>query len=237
MNILDVNFDKGIIKNTNLLTGKLDVRKLAESQSGYMPIYYSLEEFERMKPFRVALLIDESGSMDYTYKAPTAQTLANVLYLTFKDLLPAQNLSIFGHSGENDPELRIYKGFEEDFECYEERSARMFVNRCQNYDGPIVERIYEKYLKGSDTNNLFIVISDGQPAGYLYGSQSDYVDLKKIIEKIRRENIVTLGIGINYYNMDFYKYSTTMRVPQQTIESCIEKFAKTINNVVKQEFS
>lgn len=242
LNLLDISFDPKSDKVDNLRNGKLDVAKIATVQSGNTRVYYKVEENISTKPFAVCILMDESGSMDryqpgrLKSNADYQHSLVKILYRTFSQVLPKDKIYIYGHSGDEDthehPEIRIYhdpynQNFEETFEF----QAQIDFN--ENYDGIVIEKIYDTIRSKTSENILFISISDGQPSGNNYGGESAIREMKRVIEKCRRDGFVTVGIGLQYDRVkEIYNYSTVV----SELKDAPKLVSTLLNKVVKLEF-
>lgn len=232
LNLLDISFDQDETKITNLRTGKIDIPKIAEAIAGNHLINFRKELHDRTKPFSVCILNDESGSMDYSGYKDSQHSITKMLYLTFSQIMDPKDIYIYGHTGGNVPEIHVYNDkYNQIFEKAYARQHR--VNFSENYDGPVIDSIYDKIRSYTDKNILFIVISDGSPAGFRYGSASDRDDLKRIVEKCKRDGFVACGIGFNYTGVqELYKYNTVVT----EMSKAPEAISMLINNVVKSEF-
>lgn len=233
LELLDISFEKSESKISSLVSGKLDIPKIAEIVSGNTHIYYKKEILERTKPFSICILCDESGSMEGE-NFFAQHSLVKIMYKAFSSILPPEKIYVYGHSGEISPEIHIYQDkLNPNFELVIDKQK--YVELEQNYDGPVTDIIYEKIRSYTDDNILFIVISDGEPAGYAYGSYEDQKDYKRVIEKCKRDGFVTCGIGINYFRVkDLYQYSTIIN--SQDIAGSIKNVTRLLNSVVKSEF-
>jgi hypothetical protein len=242
INLLDISFDPKADKVDNLRNGKLDVAKIATVQSGNTRVYYKIEENISTKPFAVCILMDESGSMDrYRPGKPDSNadyqhSIVKILYKTFSEIIPKDKIYIYGHSGDEeshtDPEIRIYhdpynQNFEDVFE------AQSHIDFNENYDGIVIEKIYDSIRSKTSENILFISVSDGQPSGCNYGGEKAIDEMKRVIEKCRRDGFVTVGIGLRYDRVkEIYSYSTVISDLKDT-----SKLVSTlVNKVVKLEF-
>lgn len=243
LDLLDVNFDPKTDKVDNLRNGKLDIAKIATVQSGNTRVYYKVEENISTKPFAVCILMDESGSMGSLRDRPSSRenahhqhSLVKTLYKTFSQILPKDKIYIYGHSGDAkthcNPEIRIYHDpYNQKFEeCFE---GQRHVSFNENYDGVVIEKIYDEIRSKTSENILFISISDGQPSGCNYGGSEAIDEMKRVIEKCRRDGFVTVGIGFQYSGVkDIYSYSSTINNLNDT-----PKIVSTLlNKVVKLEF-
>lgn len=228
---LDISFDsdKDVIKS--LKAGKLDINKLAEAVAGNDHIYQRVEEDQKTKPFSIVILCDESGSMGSS-KLRQQHRLVKILHRAFSEFLPQEKISVYGHTGSETPLIYIYQ---DKYNLTFDNTINDMLKRdiCENYDGPVIEAIHEKIRSSSDDNILFIVISDGQPAGEEYGGQPAIQELMRIIEKCKRDNFVTIGIGFAYDGVkDIYKYHTII----SDFKKMVEKVSALLNKVVKTEF-
>lgn len=232
--MLDVNYDKKHDKIDSLKCGKLSPQKIAEVPAGNMHIYHRVEEDQATKPFSVVILCDESGSMEGgTFKQQ--YSLVKTLYLTFSQIMPSENIFVFGHTGYDTPDVHIYQdkinpGFEERFSNQLNRSLG------ENYDGPVIESIHERIRKQAPNDNiLLVVISDGYPSGHQYGGTAAMKELHRIVEKCKRDSFVTVGIGLGGYPgvKELYKYNTMIKYNG---EDLVKNVSKVINIAVKTEF-
>ena len=229
--LLDINFDPAVDRINSLRMGKLDPRKVAEVIPGNMNVYYTHEENQTTKPFSVVILQDESGSMSEHYKIDYSKSILKTLYLAFSEILPQDKIYVYGHSGDNKPEVFVYQDkynqkFEERIESVDSRDS--------NYDGPAIESVYEKVRGMTDDNIIFITLSDGQPCGCSYGGGDAKDNMKKVLEKCRRDGFVTVGLGILHFNdPTLYNYSCVIK---SLGDEMIKKTSHIINKVVKTEF-
>ena len=229
--MLDISFDPKSDVVKNLKVGKLDVSKIAEVPAGNLSVYKQTVEEQDTKPFTVCILADMSGSMRGN-RITTQFSLLNSLYLGLSQILPSDKLFIYGHTGEQEPE--IYTFFSPYEQEYDKRiNAYHRINFQENYDGPVIEVIHEKIRKMTDDRIIFISLSDGEPCGYDYGGGDDYKDLKRILEKCRRDEFVTVGIGIQAEHVkDLYQYPVVVN----DLSNMIKEVSNMINKVVRIEF-
>ena len=254
VNLLDIDFDPNISVVKNIKAGKLDITKIAEIIPGNTNVYYKTEINQTTKPFSVCILCDESGSMkDHTYNAISRSKLkkieaqhevVKILHKAFSEILPPDKLYVLGHSGYTSPEVTIYQDkYNNNFDYviddmidynphFDVSSTKK--NLANNYDGPAIECVYEKIRKETDDNIIFIAISDGNPAGFHYGGETAIEELKRIIEKCKRDGFVTVGIGLDHGAIkDIYNYHC---IVQDVDTELVKKASQLINTVVKTEF-
>lgn len=230
--MLDINYDKKHDKIDSLKCGKLSPQKIAEVPAGNMHIYHRIEEDQATKPFSVVMLCDESGSMEGDLIKAQYQ-LVKTLYLTFSQLMPSENIFVFGHTGDATPDVYVYQdklnqGFEQTID------DQLVRELCENYDGPVIEAIHERVRKQAPNDNiLMIVISDGSPCGRNYGGYDAELELQRVVEKCKRDSFVIVGVGL-YYNSvkTLYKYNTVIK----DTDHLVENVSKVVNIAVKTEF-
>lgn len=239
LDLLDINFSPKSDKVDNLRNGKLDIAKIATVHSGNTRVYYKVEENISTKPFAVCILMDESGSMGGVESGCAAtyqHKLVKILYKTFSQILPKDKIYVYGHSGNErtheNPEIRIYHDpYNQKFEESFEGQKRVHFN--ENYDGVVIEKIYDEIRSKTSENILFISISDGEPAGCNYGGKEAVDEMKRVIEKCRRDGFVTVGIGFQYGGVkDIYSYSSTI----SDLKDSPKIVSTLLNKVVKLEF-
>ena len=230
--LLDINFDPKSAEVKNLKLGKLDVTKIAEVPAGNVSVYKQIVEEQDTKPFSVCILADMSGSMGNGNRIPSQLHIMNSLYLAMSQILPPDKLYIYGHSGEYSPEIySFYTPYDPDYE----RNILYYkqINWCQNYDGPVIESIHKKIRETTEDRINFISLSDGEPAGNNYGGREDNEELKRILERARRDEFVTVGIGIEADHVsNLYTYAK----PVWDLSTLPKDVASIINQVVRAEF-
>ena len=236
VNLLDISFQPKEDRIENLKCGKMSSHKIAEIPAGNTHIYYRVEEDQATRPFSICVLADESGSMGHRRIDQKQNDLMKVLYHAFSQILPQDKIFFFGHSGDPDdhgnPEIRIYhdkynQNFEHTIDCQLENDYN------ENYDGPVIECIYERVREQTSDNIIFISISDGGPSGCDYGGPSAVDELKRVIEKCKRDGFVTVGIGLQHGSIkEIYNYHTIV----YDMSKLVKSVSSLINQVVKTEF-
>jgi hypothetical protein len=231
--LLDISFDPTSAEVKNLKLGKLDVSKIAEVPAGNVSVYKQIVEEQDTKPFSVCILADMSGSMGQGNRIASQLHIMNSLYLAMSQILPPDKLYIYGHSGDYQPEIySFYTPYDPDYE----RNIKFYrngVDWCQNYDGPVIESIHKKIRENSEDRIIFISLSDGEPAGNNYGGKSDNEELKRILERVRRDSFVTVGIGIEAGHVSsLYTYAK----PVWDLSTLPKEVSGIINQVVRSEF-
>jgi len=226
--LLDISFDTKEAKLENLMCGKMSSHKISEVQAGNSRVYHKIEDDMETKPFTICVLGDESGSMDGGRKIETQHEIFKILYRTFSQMLPQDKMFFYGHSGYNGnkyPEVRVYH--EPNYPFFENTIDNQLKNNYnENYDGPVIEKIYERVRSITNDNIIFIVVSDGEP------KIDDRENMKRIIEKCNRDGFVTIGIGLEYGGVEnLYKYYTIVNN-----KDMVKKTSQLVNNVVKIEF-
>jgi hypothetical protein len=173
-----------------------------------------------------------SGSMGNGNRIESQHHMLNTLYLAMREILPEDKLFIYGHSGEYTPEIyTFYSPHDTDYE----KNIKFYrsVSWRQNYDGPVIEAIHKKVRETNDDRIIFISLSDGEPCGNNYGGTEHNEELKRILEKARRDEFVTVGIGIEADHVGaLYTYSKCV----WDLRLLPKEVSSIINQVVRVEF-
>lgn len=234
VNLLDISFQPKEDRIENLKCGKMSAHKIAEIPAGNTHIYYRVEEDQATRPFSICVLGDESGSMRHDKRMKSQNELMKMLYYAFSQILPQDKMFFFGHSDDDDdsPEVRIYHDkYNTNFEHTIDK--QLDNSYGENYDGPVIERVYERVREQTSDNIIFISISDGGPSGRNYGGAGAIKELKRVIEKCKRDGFVTIGIGLGYGQIkEIYNYHTIINDTKTLVKSV----SSLINQVVKTEF-
>lgn len=231
VNMLDISFDPKEDRIENLKCGKMSAHKVAEIPAGNTHVYHRVEENMSTRPFSICILADESGSM--RDGADQKQNhLIKVLYTAFSQILPQDKMFIYGHSGESTPEVRIYHD-KYNTTFTQTISSQMHNDYNENYDGPVIENIYERVRQQTSDNIIFLSISDGEPAGEEYGGPEAIKEMKRVIEKCKRDGFVTVGIGLKHKGVkEIYQYHTVVK----DLNDLVKNVSTLVNRVVKTEF-
>jgi hypothetical protein len=227
---LDISFDpeKDVVKS--LRSGKLDISKLCEFMGGNSNIFMRVEEHQKTKPFSVVILCDESGSMGHLIQYQ--HYAVKVLYKALSEILPQTEIAVYGHTGSNTPKIYIYQ---DKYNLSFDYTIDTMLNRdlSQNYDGPVIEYLYDKIRSETDRDILMIVLSDGQPSGHNYGGSGAIKEMKKISERAKRDGFVIMGLGMGgYSSKNIYFYSADAPRGDMLVESA----SRLLNTVVQTEF-
>jgi hypothetical protein len=224
---LDISFDPKSDEVKNLKLGKLDTSKLAEVPAGNISVYKQTLEDQDTKAFAVCVLADMSGSMQGR-RLDMQFHLLNSLYLALSEIIPEEDLHIYGHSG-GESEPRIYTFCNPYSTDYRKNIQDYFsISNQSNYDGIVIEQVHKKIREKTDRPVILISLSDGQPC-------DSVDDMKKILERARRDQFVTVGIGIGTdYVKHLYNYSRI--VTDEKIHEMPSEVSGIINHVVKTEF-
>ncbi len=246
VNLLDISFDPKPDKIDSLTSGKLEPMKICEVPCGNLSVYYRMEENVSTKPFSVCVLLDESSSMGNSSSAgckmEVAVRMTKVLYKAFSQILPQDKLFFYGHTGEANPapdgmhpDIPVVRVYHDPYnQNFEKSISSAGLNTHQNYDGPIIQAVYDKVRSFTEDNIIFLVVSDGEPAGSSYGGPQAINDLKRIVEKCKRGGFATGGIGVQHNGVKgIYPYNCVIR---DINKDFTKKTSMLVNHIVKTEF-
>ena len=255
VNMLDISWESKSDIVKSLRMGKIDHSKIAEIPAGNMAVYQREMEDQDTKPFSICILVDESGSMGRTrpnelcednwdekkeryYKAMSRGTsayhLCKSLYHAFSQILPQDKMFIYGHSTGGPTGAQVYTYHDPYAQNFMKTVDDMIVrDKGSNYDGPVVDAVHQKVRSFTEDRIIFLVLSDGQPAGAGYGGAEDIKDFQRIVEKAKRDEFVSAGIFMQYAgNPSMYNYSTQI----DDMEEMPKKVSLLLNKIVKTEF-
>jgi nitric oxide reductase activation protein len=232
LKLLDISFDPKSAEIKSLRAGKLDTLKIAEVAAGSTAIYKQTVEDQDTKPFGICILADLSGSMTTGNRLAMQKHTMNVLYLALSQIIPADKLWIYGHTGDDSPEIYpFHTPYETNYPLNIQNYGA--ISYQQNYDGPVIEAIHSKVRETCDDRIIFITLSDGQPSGCDYGGEKDITDMKRILERARRDEFVTVSIGMQYMSRTgLYLYNKTV----DDLSNLARDVSQVVNKVVRLEF-
>lgn len=221
---LDISFDPKSDVVRNLKMGRLDTSKLAEVPAGNLSVYKQTLEDQNTKEFAVCVLADMSGSMQGN-RLDVQLGVLNSIYLALSEIIPEADLHIYGHTDEGDP--AIYPFCTPYSPNYLKNITQYYrINNGCNYDGVVIEAVHKKIRETTDRPVILISLSDGQPC-------DDVNNMKKIMERARRDQFVTVGIGIHTeYVKELYTYHKAIF----DLSTMPKEVAHILNQVVKTEF-
>jgi hypothetical protein len=221
---LDISFDPKSDDVKNLRLGKLDTSKIAEIPAGNMSVYKQTVDDQDTREFAVCVLADMSGSMQGS-RLEMQFSVLNSIYLALSEIIPESDLHIYGHTDDDDPTIHTFcspysPNYMQNIQQYYK------IDNCSNYDGVVIEAVHKKIRETSDRPVILISLSDGQPC-------DDVDNMKKVLERARRDQFVTVGIGIA---TDYVKELYTYHKAVFDLKLMPKEIAHILNQVVKTEF-
>jgi hypothetical protein len=221
---LDISFDPKSDDVKNLRLGKLDTSKIAEIPAGNMSVYKQTVDDQDTKEFAVCVLADMSGSMQGS-RLDMQFSVLNSLYLALSEIIPESDLHIYGHTDESEPTIHTFcSPYSPNYLQNIQQYYR--IDNGSNYDGVVIEAVHKKIRETSDRPVILISLSDGQPC-------DDIDNMKKVLERARRDQFVTVGIGIA---TDYVKELYTYHKSVFDLRLMPKEIAHILNQVVKTEF-
>ena len=221
---LDISFDPKSDDVKNLRLGKLDTSKIAEIPAGNMSVYKQTVDDQDTKEFAVCVLADMSGSMQGS-RLDMQFSVLNSLYLALSEIIPESDLHIYGHTDDCEPTIHTFcspysPNYMQNIQQYYK------IENQSNYDGVVIEAVHKKIRETTDRPVILISLSDGQPC-------DDIDNMKKVLERARRDQFVTVGIGIA---TDYVKELYTYHKAVFDLRLMPKEIAHILNQVVKTEF-
>ena len=148
----------------------------------------------------VSLLVDESGSMNYSDRASYARAAAIIL----QDFCAALNIPFccMGHTSDTikswtDTDVQLFSYADFTSVDKNDKYRLMAIRpRHNNRDGAALRFVGEHLAKRPEKTKLLLIISDGQPMSMQYHGLEAEKDLKQIQQELRRKGITLIAAAI-----------------------------------------
>ena len=201
-------------------TGMLDTNRLAEIRQGVQNVYIRQNRVKTDK-INVALVIDESGSMD-GFRSALARDTA-VLINEAVAGLQTVNLFVYGYTSGYDSDVAIHKYHEAG-----ERESKYKIGSISSYGGtPTGEAIMEcvhRIRRRSQDKTLLFVVSDGFPNSERY--------VKTAVNDVEKKNTKVIGVTIN--SMSLSEQQMKQMYNQYIVIDDVRQLAMRLGNIVKK---
>lgn len=160
-------------------------------------IFYNKKLPTENPEIAVAVLIDESGSMDSQQRYIYAMKAALVLHHFCLQLgIPVM---VTGHDEASEPDRNVELFAYADFDKPDFKNQYRLMDvraRNNNRDGAALRYVGEKLLKRSEQNKLLVVISDGEPAAVRYSGMAAEADLQFLQKELSRKGVLVFAAAI-----------------------------------------
>ena len=226
------NMQKLTIRNQK--RGKIDKRVLHRIPMG-RPDLFKADFINEDKPLDVCLLVDESGSMGYSYM-DKARASAIALKEAFGDN-EKLSLYVYGHSADSKK-----RGMTEMIEYWSPtmKARPMAMGnmkaRYENRDGNAIWASAQRVKSQTDqpsAEKLMIILSDGEPSADMYRGDKAYKHTAKVVKALeaRGWNIIQVGFAGHSERQMQKMFSNYVYVPD--IENIGNQVSKIIRKVLK----
>lgn len=200
-----------IRRSVDRLVGKLHRKRLALAETTDRLFYRDTKYMA--KGVSICLLLDESGSMGYVslgertrgdescmLYADQALAMAVMLQLALEKVpridLHAYSHESYGPSEENCMVKHLHGGERNDREglgCY--------YSGNQNYDHVAIATVGNRFKEQAKyEKRVLFYLADGEPCGYHYGGGSAVNAVKKVVQKLEREGMTVICLGVGGHN-------------------------------------
>lgn len=222
--------------NKGMRTGTLDVSKLAEAVQRVETVYQRTAYSKSVK-HSICIVIDQSGSMasrlagSSQTKIDAAVDTAVLIHGAIKNL-PGLDLYMYGHTADHRSENTTLFVYEEaDFSCGGANLATIDA-KSNNRDGVALVAAAQRVRRHTKEHTIMIVIADGQPYASGYSGTPAVNHVKRVVEKIERDNFTVLSVSIDseYDPKDMFKYfvpyTEAKNIPKQLSEVILKQVRK-----------
>lgn len=202
-NVLQFRLGTRNFKDTEKKRGRVHRRRLARCKSTDRIFYAKRQRTDR--GVAIGLLLDESGSMGEMYhgcstnKASKAIQVAILLAeaLRYTSGVEFEAYS-YGSAGTLDENNRIKY-------LYGKNNPNIFgignyEGSCQNYDHVAIETAADLLTANTDNpNRILLIVSDGAPAGHLYGGALAREATRKSVKQVEMRGIKVVHVAIEAF--------------------------------------
>jgi len=190
----DLEFKRDV---TGFESGKIDMRRINKLFVGYTRVFKraSAESLDD-KDLAIAVLVDESGSMNSFGKDIVATTACGAISLALEQA--GKKFAVFGFNRK----FHIHKEFKK--KVYMPNLYKIYKNvytddAGYNNDGYAIKRTIKELNKMPEKNKILIVLSDGEPASSFDSSDegipySRYILTDEIKRAESRAKVYSIGI-------------------------------------------
>lgn len=215
-----INNQKKGGKNKNLYFGrKLEARSLIRNDG---KVFYK-KNLPKDTDLAIAILVDESGSMNWEDRSAYARSSAIILHHFCEELdLPH---CIYGHSADDNGggSLELFSYVEFDRHDRNDKYRLMDIKaRSNNRDGAAMKIMYEKLMARPERKKILIIISDGAPAASGYVGEPAEKEMRDMKKTYARKGVITFAAAIGsdkeeikrIYEDGFLDISNLNRMPE-----------------------
>lgn len=218
-------------------SGRLDTNKIAEAAQS-APNIYERSGTVKTDKLTVVVLIDESGSMSGG-KIKRAQESAIFLNEIFSKI-PGVELFIYGHTTDE-------KGYKCNIHVYVEPGYRApyalgsVTSHSCNRDGTAILAAGHRVRKFTQNQGIYIVISDGQPAGGYrdsYGGDAAIKHTKNAVDSMEKKGFQVIQIAIDSVDSKrMFKHWVKMTNIKDLPSDMAAFIKKKLNKLIKEKVS
>lgn len=193
-NVLSMDQTSRITVHRGLPHGVLDEAYLVDAILGYQNVHLNRIQ-EEMPSTNLVFLVDESGSMDGE-KILAAQKIS-VLIREAASLLIRSEVSIYGYTsdqnGQGTNTITIYQ--EPNFQS--KYTLGTMCAKSSNRDGICIHEVTKRVRSFSKKPFLFLIISDGSPAGSDYFGDQAINHTRDMVELAAANKFIPIQIGLD----------------------------------------
>lgn len=222
----------------SMRSGRLDTNKIAEAAQRVPTIYERFGEVKTNK-LNIAVLVDESGSMDGP-KMKKAKQAAIFLYEVFKKV-PDARVYIYGHTADGggggsigETMIRTYVEHGKSINGY---ALGDLSARYNNRDGHAIFAVAKKVRSMNEDPCLLFVISDGAPYAHGYSGQKAIADTRKKVTMAQSLGFQVIQIAIEEHVPceEMFDYHIKMTNIKNLPNDIIAYVSKRVDKLIKSK--
>jgi hypothetical protein len=209
-----------IQRHSGLRAGDLDEARIPELVSGCTSVFYKNESIEQDDDLVLAVLTDESGSMDGK-KISDAARCCIALNESTKHIPSAQRF-FYGytsnHFNDGDNLITVYQepGIKSAF------GLGSMSAKSSNCDGECIQAVADRIRKFTKRKCLLLIISDGLPVSRNGQSSEEAIkETRDAVEKITKSGFLPIQIGIDTepdQQKEMFKHYLTFESSSQLVK-------------------
>jgi hypothetical protein len=204
---------------------------------------WSQKTVSKLPDVAVGILVDQSGSMNTSYKIDQAREMCIVLSDAVRKIAGV-HLHIYGHTAnkENQEDLTLFEHYSSTASAEHADLSALGNIRAHNnnYDGYAIKEAAKLLYQDPAQRKYLFVISDGLPHGRGYSGEEAEKHVASVCSFVRtRLKIPTYAFAVGVYPEDRGNFETQYGKPNvlflSTILQCLPQITRFLRNAIQKE--